>query len=177
MDDQTHRDNHPVWTVYDKLRSARLNVKYYECRLQFTERLNFSIEVLLLATAPSSAVAGLWFWNTEYGKYVWQYMGILAAIAAVTKPLLGLTKRIKDYESILSGYRTLEYDLMEIKTTIEQKRKYDQGLQAELKKAIHREKALIAKNPETRDSKRVKRMCEDEVRRQLPPGSFFIPEE
>ncbi|UWU72439.1 hypothetical protein [Bradyrhizobium sp. NC92] len=171
------RDTHPVWTVYDKLRSARLNVKYYSCRLQLAERTNFWIELLLLASAPSSAIAGLWFWGTEYGKYVWQYLGILTAVAAVTKPLLGLTKRIKDYENILSGYRTLEYDLMEIKSSIEQKQKYDQIHQSELKKAIQREKILISKNPETRESKRVKRMCEEEVRQELPPESFFIPAE
>jgi hypothetical protein len=171
------RDNHPVWTVYDKLRSARLNVKYYSCRLQTTERINFWIELLLLVTAPSSAVAGLWFWNTEYGKQIWQDMGVVAALAAVVKPLLGLTKRIKDYENILSGYRTLEYDIMEIKSSIEQKQKYDQSQQAELKKAIQREKVLVAKNPETRDRKRVKRNCEEEVRRELPPESFYVPTE
>src|SRR5260370_10214406 len=116
----TASDN-PVWTVYDKLRTARLNVKYYSRRLQFFERLNLSMESVLMATAPSSAVAGLWFWNTEWGTYAWQYLGAVAAIVAVAKPLLGLTKRVKDYEGILSGYRTLEYDLMEIRSLIEQK--------------------------------------------------------
>jgi len=171
------REDHPVWTVYDKLRTARLNVKYYSRRLQATERLNFGIDFVLLATAPSSAIAGLWFWNTEYGRLVWQWLGAVAALAAISKPLLSLTKRIKDYEGILSGYRTLEYDLMEIKSLVEQKKKYDQPLQAELKKAIHREKTLIAKNPETRESARVKRACENEVRQELPHESFFIPKE
>lgn len=60
---------------------------------------------------------------------------------------------------------------------IEQKRKYDHPLQVEFKKALQREKALIARNPETTECGRVKRKCEDEVRRQFPPDSFFIPEE
>jgi hypothetical protein len=70
--------NHPVWTVYDKLRSARLNVKYYGARLHRIERANLAIEYILLAAAPSSAVAGLWFWNTEVGKTIWQSLGVLA---------------------------------------------------------------------------------------------------
>ncbi len=169
------REDHPVWSVYDKLRSACLNVKYYSRRLQTLERLNFGLEFLIGATAPSSAVAALWFWNTEYGQTAWKYLAIIAAVAAVCKPLLSLTKRIKEYESILSGYRTLEYDLREIRTLIEQKKKYDHVLQSEFKKAIQREKALIAKNPETRECARIKRKCAQEVRLQFPPASFFVP--
>ena len=145
------RQDHPVWSVYDKMRTACLNVKYYSRRLQAIERLNFGIEFVLAATAPTSAIAALWFWNTEYGQTVWKYFAVIAAIAAVSKPLLNLTKRIKEYESILSGYRTLEYDLREIRSLVEQKKKYDQPLQLEFKKALQREKSLIAKNPETRE--------------------------
>jgi len=169
--------DHPVWSVYDKLRSARLNVKYYGARLQSIERKNMALEGILLATAPTSAIAGLWFWNTEWGKPTWQVLGVLAAIAAIAKPLLNLTKRIKDYEAVLQGYRTLEYDLMEIKTMVEQKKKYDQPLQAELRKAMQREKTLVAKTPETVESKKVKKICQEEVLRELPPEAFFIPEE
>lgn len=171
------REDHPVWSVYDKLRSACLNVKYYSRRLQTLERLNFGLEFLIGATAPSSAVAALWFWNTEYGQTAWKYLAIIAAVAAVCKPLLNLTRRIKEYESILSGYRTLEYDLREIRTLIEQKKKYDHALQIEFKKAVQREKTLIAKNPETRECARIKRKCEEEVRQHFPPKNFFVPEE
>jgi hypothetical protein len=172
-----NREDHPVWAVYDKLRSARLNVKYYGARLHRLERTNLVLEYILLATAPSSAVAGLWFWNTDLGKTVWQSLGILAAIAAVVKPPLNLTKRIKDYEAILVGYRTLEYDLMEIKTLVEQRGKYDQTLQSELRKAIQREKALVARTPETRENKKIKRNCQEEVLQELPTDRFFVPEE
>src|SRR5262249_39692525 len=170
------REQHPVWTVYDRLRTARLNVKYYGRRLQTVERMNFFMEFVLLATAPSSAIAGLWFWDTEYGKIVWGIMTITAAVAAVLKPLLNLTKRIKEYEGVLTGYRTLEYDLMELKSLIEQKQQYDQAMQLELRKALQREKALVAKNPEPRESERVRRICQAEVLRELPPEAFFVPE-
>jgi hypothetical protein len=171
------RENHSVWSVYDKLRTACLNVKYFSRRLAALERQNFLIEITLLATAPSSAVAGLWFWNTEYGWMIWQYLGIISAIAAILKPSLQLTKKIKDFESVLSGYRTLEYDLREIKTLIEQSKKYDKRLQLEFQKALHREKILVGKTPETKENKKLIEICEQEVRSAFPGKSFFIPTE
>lgn len=170
-------ETNPVWSVYDMLRSARLNVKYYERRLERLEHLNFIIELVLLASAPSSAIAGLWFWDTEIGKMIWQWFGVIAAIAVMLKPLLSLTKRIKELEGVLTGYRVLEFDLKEIRTLIEQKRKYDVGLQAEFKRALQRERALAGKTPETREAASVKNKCEEEVNRELPASSFFIPEE
>jgi len=64
------RENHPVWIVYDKLRSACLNVKYYSRRLQTLERWNFTLEFPLSATAPSSAIAALFsgILSTASGK-------------------------------------------------------------------------------------------------------------
>ena len=171
------KQDHPVWSAYDRLRSARLSVKYYGRRLQYFERWNFALEVILLASAPTSAIAGLWFWQSEPGQLIWKWFGVIAAIAAVLKPTLGLTKKIKEYEGILTGYRTLEYDLMEIKSGIEQKRKFDAPLHAELKKAMQRERALISKTPEASEHFSTKRACQEEVLRELPVEAFFVPEE
>lgn len=171
------RENHPVWGVYDKLRTARLNVKYYSRRLESLERTNFWLELIMLASAPTSAIAGLWFWNEPLGRVAWQYLGVLAAFAAVLKPLLALTRKIKDSESVLAGYRMLEYDLMELKVLIEQKRNYDSALQSEFKKALQREKTLVGKTPETRERLKVKQECETEVLQELPSASFFVPED
>jgi hypothetical protein len=171
------REEHPVWIVYDKLRSACLNVKYYSYRLQSLERQSFWLDIILAGTAPTSAIAGLWFWENEYGKIIWQWLGVIAAVAALLKPVLGLTKRIKDVEPVLSGYRTLEYDLREIKSNVEQKRRYDTTMQTELKKALQREKVLVGKTPETRENQRVKRKCQAEVKQELPREIFYVPEE
>jgi hypothetical protein len=170
-------EHHPVWTVYDKLRTARLNVKYYSRRLQAFERVNFVIELVLLATAPSSAIAALWFWKLEVGKPVWQALGIIAAFAAVLKPLLGLTKRIKEFESVLSGYRVLDFDLMDIKAMVEQRGKYDSSLQSDFRRALQRERILVGKTPEARENVGVKRRCQDEVNRELPAECFYVPED
>ena len=172
-----YEEENPVWPVYDRLRSARLSVKYYSCKLQQAERLNFWFELILLATAPGSAIAGLWFWSSDSGQIFWQVLAIPAALAALLKPLLQLTKRIKDYEGVLSGYRVLDFDLMELKIAIEQKKKYDAPLQAEFKRALQRERTLIAKAPDSKEDARVRAACQLEVNRELPSENFFLPQE
>jgi hypothetical protein len=169
--------DHPVWSVYDRLRTARLNVKYYCARLARFEAISFWLDLTLLATAPTSAVAGLWFWDTDWGRPVWKLLAVIAALTAVVKPLLNLTKRIKDYETLVSGYRVLEFDLMQVKIGIEQKRKYDNALQADFKRAQDRERSLIAKIPESKEHLKVKVACRNEVDRELPSEAFFVPEE
>ena len=166
-----------MWAVYDRLRSASLSVKYYGCRLQHVERVNFWLDLMLFAAAPSSTIAGLGFWKFGMGPFAWQALGAIAAIIAIVKPLLGLAKRIKEYEGMLVGYRTLEYDLMELRTSVSQKRKYDTTLQAQFQKVQQRERVLIGKTPDPRENARLKARCQAEVLKELPADSFFVPEE
>lgn len=170
------RKNHPVWVVYDKLRTARLNVKYYCHRLTTLERYNFWIEFILFAAAPGSAIAGIWFFDTDQGKLAWKWLGVVAALAAALKPMLSLTTRIKNMEGIVVGYRTLEYDLLEIKSLIETRKKYDAKLQLEVTRAIARERVLVGKTPEAWINRKIKAICEAEVRRELPDDAFYVPE-
>jgi hypothetical protein len=165
-----------VWTVYDKLRTARLNVKYYGSRLEQAEHWGVLFQIILLASAPTSALSGLWFWNNDIGKVVWQWFGAIAALTSIVNAAYAPNRKIKLYESVLVGYRTLEYDLMEIKSAIEQKGKYDSNLQKDFNRALLRERSLVGKNPETRPNKKTLLRCEEEVRKELPNTCFFIPE-
>jgi hypothetical protein len=167
--------NHPAWGVYNKLRTARLNVKYYCRRLDSAERWNSFFEITMLASAPTSAIAGLWFWQTDYGKMAWQWLSCIAALSALLKTAYAPGRKIKQYEGVVVGYRALEYDLMEIKAMIEQKGKYDSALQSDFKRALQREKMLVGKNPETTPNKRVVLRCEQEVRDELPDQCFITP--
>lgn len=135
------------------------------------------MDFILMLAAPSSAVAGLWFWEYPFGKIAWQYLGAVAAFVAIIKPLLGLTKKIKAYEELRSGYRTLEHDLHEISELIIQKGKYDTKIQEEFRKALKRKGILVGKEPDSKENKSLKRRCEQEVLKELPVDSFFVPEE
>lgn len=111
------------------------------------------------------------------GKTAWQWFSVIAAFAAVIKSLLGLPKKIKEYESLFSGYRTLEHDLHEIKVLISEKGKYDNILKLEFKKALKRRGALVSKEQDAKEDKKLKKNCENEVLTELPSSLFFVPEE
>lgn len=173
----TNRENHPVWAVYDMLRTTRLNIMYYGRRLQFFERWNLSMELILAFFAPTSAIAGLWFWNTANGKQIWLFCGILSAFVSTIKPIAGFSKRIKVYEGVLSGYRLQEHDLKALKHSIEQRQKFDSSHQSDFKRIFDREKPLISQNIESVPDERVRKECQNRVDQELPSSSFFIPED
>jgi hypothetical protein len=167
--------SHPVWNVYDLYRTARLNVKYYKARSTCLKRINFLMELILSISAPSSIVAGLFFWDTTIGALIWKILGAIAAFVAVSKPLLNLTKKIEQFDEIITGYQVLEHDLSLLKISIDEKQSYDISLQKEFKKALERKKALITKYPEHREYKKLKNRCTSEVNQELPVDIFFIP--
>lgn len=173
----TDTRNHPVWGVYDRLRTARLNVKYYGQRLHKFKRWNFWFEFVLLATAPSSAIAALWFWQTESGRMAWQALGVVAAVAAVLRPVLKLTPTITQHEGLVTGYRLLDYDLLGIKTEIEQSGRYEKPLQTEFKKALTKERELVSRAPLEPEDPKLRKRCESEVLSELPLDRFFVPSE
>ena len=170
------REDHPVWAVYDRLRTARLNVRYYCARLHRLELVNRTLEITLLVSAPSSAIAGIWLFKTDAGKIVWQSLGVLSAVIATVRPVFQMTKRIKEYEATIAAYRTLEYDLEMIRQKVEQRAAYDDKLKAELLKAIERQKRADATSPEMVPNEKLRHRCTQTVLSEMPPDSFFVPE-
>lgn len=169
-------DNHPVWDVYDQLRTARLNEKYYGVRLQKYERINFWSEIIVAFTSSSSAIAGLAFWSTSEGSELWKYLLVLSAVIATTKPFLNLTKKIRAYEELLAGYRLICYDLKNLKIDINQKQEYTTKHQNEFKKTIEKQKTLAAKSPERTDKSKIKSECQAIVLIEYPTSNFYVPE-
>lgn len=171
------REQHPVWGVYDLLRTARLNVKYYSARLAYFKRWNFVLELVLAVMAPSSVIAGLWFWKTSNGQVVWTSLSVIAAVAALLKPLLQLEKKVGAYTETLAGYRALDHDLFKIKELVAQKRAFNRELQSDYQKAIDRKGTIISKDPEVSTKTKLKQKLEKEVTRELPAREFFVPEQ
>ncbi|WP_211217187.1 hypothetical protein, partial [Psychromonas hadalis] len=167
-------NTHPVWDVYDQLRTSRLNEKYYGKRLQKYEQINFFSEIVLAVT--SSAVAGFAFWNNDYGSHVWKGLLILSALIAISKPLLNLTRKIRLYEELLAGYRLLSHDFKDLKIDITQQQDYTVAHQKKFKKIIEKQKTLATKSPERTENIAVKSECMKQVLNEYPTEMFYIPE-
>ena len=166
-----------MWDVYDAIRTARLNAKYYGCRVSALERENFWIELTLAATATGSAIAGFAFWSTTAGKPIWQGLMIVSAILAIVKPLLKLTDRIQKLEQLIGVYRNIEYELKAIEIGIKQRRTFDSELQSQFAEALKQMKEAAA-NPAGgfRTDDRLRKRCQEEVAYELPSDHFFVPE-
>jgi hypothetical protein len=170
---KTKREEHPVWDVYDEFRTARLNVKYLETQLGYLKKCNLIIESVL-AFSASSSIAGLWFWESLFGGYLWKIIGSITAILAILKPILKLSDRIVKKEELLLGYKTLHHDLEKIKILISQVQKYDDNLKKQFLDVLERKKELVQKNIEPLN-KKIRDKCQAEVINELPTNHFYIP--
>lgn len=169
-------EEHPVWKVYDLHRTARLNSKYYGERLRVLEIQNLSIEIVL-ALSASTSVASWWVWKTDLGQTTWQTFGALTAVVAIVKPTLKLPDRIRRLEKAQTGYQALEYDLTKLEIQIANARAYTKAMQQAFLDAYSKVGQLIRERVETKEDKPLKLQMQEEVNRELPPDSFYVPGE
>lgn len=167
--------DHPVWDVYDFLRTARLNQLYYGRRLHTFELRNFWAEITIASTSSTSAIAGFAFWKTTAGQPYWQIFLATAAVVAIVKPFLNYAKKIKRYEELLTAYRLITYDLRDLRLDISQARGYEKSHQARFKAIKERLRTVVDKSPERIEVAAVKTLCEQQVLSELPNHNFYIP--
>jgi hypothetical protein len=170
-------NNNAIWDIYDNYRTARLNVKYYSCRLAVHERWNTAFEIIIAVAAPSSVISGMWFLKNNTGLELWKWVSAAAAIAGFLKPFLKFGHKIKFYEQTLSGYRSLEYDLYEIILKIRDEGTYSPASKKLFESAMKKKKTLVTNPPETTQVKKLIEKLEQEVLNELPTTSFYFPEE
>jgi hypothetical protein len=167
------REEHPVWAVYNGLRKARLNVKYYCHLLSWEERKTHWLEIILAITAPTSAFTGLILFKSDTGKIVWQCIAAVSGLAAVSRPWM--TKRIKEYEATISAYRALESDFEMIRQNVQLRGQYDGEQQKKFLAALERARHANDAAPKTSEKRELVRKYTAEVNDELPPEDFFVP--
>ncbi len=96
-------NEHPVWTVYDELRTAKLNVYYYASRLARARRWHTTRE-LIMALSGSTGVAGIWFFATEPGSIVWKGLATASALLAVYHSVTRPSEGIRKLETHVTGW-------------------------------------------------------------------------
>ena len=99
-------NDHPVWTVYDELRTAKLNLYYYASRLARARRWHTTRE-LVMALSASTGVAGFWFFATAPGSIVWKGLGTASALLAVYHSVTRPSEGIRKLETHVTGWAQL----------------------------------------------------------------------
>jgi len=169
--------NHPVWEVYNLLRTARLNCKYYTGLLNSAEQKNWWIQLVIAASLPTSTVAGYEIWATGAGSFIWAGVLLLASTLAFLQPFLKLSDKIKTYDSILTGYLTLDYDLQELRVKINNSQAYNSSHKKLFEAAQKRKKKVGIREQGIKLNKPLRDQCTKEVDKELPAKNFYIPEE
>ena len=169
------RKKHPVWSVYNEYKTARLNVRYYERALWKWKRRNLWIEGIL-AVATSSVVAGLWLWSSFVGGWVWKIIITIAAVFAVLKPVVKLTEKIEKRSEVLVSYRILDGEFQKLVMEIEQYNKYSASLRERFMALMNMKKDIASREPMDKIDKKLKSKCVEIVNKELPNEAFHIPE-
>ncbi|WP_347275760.1 hypothetical protein [Candidatus Kuenenia sp.] len=169
--------DHSVWAVYDLLRTARLNGKYYSACIDSLKKRQLFLDLLLAVSVPSSAIAGLWFWEYSAGEIAWKALAIVTAVVAAVKPLLQYGPKVQAMEEVLSGYKALDHDLYTLQLDIQRERAYNSQLQNRFKEALARKVVLVGREVEHKEDGDLKRRLEKEVCEELPAEAFFVPED
>lgn len=167
-------NDHPVWYVYDELRTAKLNVYYYRSRLGQVRRWNTVREMAMAATG-SSAVAGLWFFTSGAGIILWKALATLSAFIAVYQSVTRPSERIRKLESQVTGWAQLEHSLADIRRRIHEMGAYTELLQREVKAVLDGKLGIVTDLVETDIDTDLRDRCFDQVKRELPPSVFFVP--
>lgn len=173
--------SNPVVDVYNLFRTARLNVRYYEERVHETSLLNNAIEFVVAIAAPTSALGVLFnksdLLNGDIIQNVWSAVAVLAAILAVLKVNLKLPQKIQKMEQALSAYRALYCDLEQITTKIKAESHYSEQCKNMMDEAQKKKRILVCNPPENKQNKKLIEKLFEEINKELPVESFFIPSE
>src|SRR5271165_7139838 len=97
------RENHPVWSLYDEERTARLNVYCLKAQIGALKRLNYFTETVI-AIGSAGSIAGLSFWQKGVGVSIWTIIGAAAVLFKVVKPVFGWQKDIWQKQQLLVKY-------------------------------------------------------------------------
>jgi len=165
---------HPVWHLYDELCTARMNVYYYRARLGTAMKRNQWREVVTAASG-SAGVAGLWFLDTPAGAVAWKGLTTVAAFVAVYQTAFKPSDRIRRLETHVSAWAHIDLALSDIRRRIHEAGRYDELFQKEVTAALAQKEAVVSELVEPDVDEKLRRLCFEQVKRELPPDRFFIP--
>jgi hypothetical protein len=135
------------------------------------------MEYLIMVTAPGSAVAGLVFWETDYGKVVWTILATMAAFISLGKPLLKLSDRMANLQNIITHYKSLDNQLEELGNDIKRENNYTTIMVSTFKSVERHIDKITALEPIEKIDNDLQQLCFEQAKNELPETKFYIPGE
>ena len=153
--------DHPVWDVYDELRTARLNIKCLTCEIARLRRCSTTIEVVLGLSGATSIGAVAWLQN-PLGKTIWGGIGFISMMLIALKPVFPFAEQRTKKERLLISYRILEHDLDCVRIGIRERGEYDDQAKREFRSALIRKQSwfcTVRALAQKKSDKNVKLKC------------------
>lgn len=161
--------------LYDKYRTALLNRKYYGARLVLFQRWNLTMEIVI-AVGSSSAIAAWAIWREGSGATTWAVLTGVAALFAVVKPLLQLSRQVERYSKLYYGHGDVAVDFGMLADDAHRSKKFTPEMERTYRQALQRFR-LLSPQDDPKPDKQLLRKCYDEVNAEVPPENFWMPEE
>lgn len=168
--------DHPVWAVYNEYRTVRLNVKYYQHKLASARRVSLAVEYVVAASS-STAVAGLWFFESVAGGYLWKALVTLAALCSLYQAVSKPSERVRKVEERAMKYRALDFDLQNLVQRIREDRIYGKQASEQFAAIVDRRTRLATSYVDTPVEVKLRDRVRNEVLAELPAGRFYVPPE
>lgn len=167
--------HHPIWALYDLHRESCYLAKLYQGRAEFLRTVSFWSDVVTALFAGSSAVAGFAVWKNGAGAPVWALGAGLAAVIATMKPVLRLSEKVKQCESLGNAYTDLMHECKIIGTRVRNESAYSPAQMKATLSAQENARKLAGKTPVWGFSLNHRRAVQAEVNRELPKEIFYLP--
>ncbi|HKO58240.1 MAG TPA: hypothetical protein VJ276_20410 [Thermoanaerobaculia bacterium] len=161
--------------IYDRLRDALFNRKYYGAKLVAARRLNKTFDIML-ALLTSGAIGSWVIWKTPAGRQVWAVLASVAAVLAVVKPFIGWPEDIERYAYLHAGYTGLYFELKQLANEMKIERGVSPALHARFREASARY-AKLGSHDDISPSPRLMKRCYEEVLREIPADLLWVPAE
>ena len=164
-----------VLQIYNWLKTARLNVLYYEESLRKWAWAVRGHDGVIAFAGASSPIA-FWQHSSEpIYQQAWFYITLFAGISAILKPVLRWDKQLVLFSELAGHYRTLYIDLKCLCEDMSATGDLSGKLNSEFEHYRHAFKALDQKEPPQDDAKVLK--LQARVNEEININNFWFPPE
>ncbi|MDE2166103.1 MAG: hypothetical protein KGJ66_07175 [Alphaproteobacteria bacterium] len=160
--------------LYDDLRTACFNKKYYGRQLTIARRSNNATEFILAITASGTGIGSWEAFQAGIGHDVWVALATASALIAILKPIVKLADRVERYAKLHGEYSKLFATLQSVAGQV----RMNQSFTPELQKVHQTAQATFSKLADDDDpspSARVLKELQRQVNEEIPADRLWLP--
>ena len=160
--------------LYDNLRTACFNKKYYGHQLAKTRRWNNASEFVLAITASGTGIGSWAVFQYQAGQIAWVVLAGVSALIAIVKPIVKWSDSVERYAKLHSEYSKLTVTLQAVAGQVRMQKEFT----PELQKVYQTAQSTFSKladddDPSPNDT--LLAALQQKVNQEIPPASLWMP--